>query len=105
GSGHEVVASGGALVRSRAWTQMIADALGRPLLLAREREASSRGVALLASAALGRLGDLREAARGDVERIEPDLSPHEMDPEPPARQGMLYSALVRGEGAIERGPG
>src|SRR5262245_11665821 len=42
-AGHQVVASGGALVRSRAWTQMIADALGRPVLLGREREASSRG--------------------------------------------------------------
>src|SRR5262245_46104509 len=59
----EVVASGGALVRSRAWAQMIADALDRPILVAREREASSRGVALLAAAALGRVGDLRAASR------------------------------------------
>src|SRR5262249_60205316 len=55
GSGHEVIASGGALVRSRAWTQMIADALGRPLLLSREREAASPRAALLPSAAPPRL--------------------------------------------------
>ncbi len=98
-SGHEVVASGGALVRSRAWAQMIADALGRPLLLAREREASSRGVALLASAALGRLGDLASAAAVDTERIEPDSRRHDRYRELRGRQARLYAALVQGGAA------
>jgi sugar (pentulose or hexulose) kinase len=91
-----VVASGGALVRSRAWAQMIADALGRPLALAREREASSRGVALLASTALGRLADLGAAARVDTERIEPDPRRHERYRELRARQARLYATLVQG---------
>ena len=32
-AGHEVIASGGALLRSPAWTRMLADAFGRPLTL------------------------------------------------------------------------
>jgi len=104
-SGHEVVASGGALVRSRAWAQMIADALGRPLLLAREPEASSRGVALLASAALGRLSDFRGAARVDAERIEPAPRRLERYRELRARQARLYAALVEPGAALVNGPG
>jgi gluconokinase len=50
---HAIVASGGALVRSRAWVQIIADALGQPLILSREDEATGRGSALLALDALG----------------------------------------------------
>ena len=102
--GHEIVASGGALVRSAAWTQMIADALGRPLVLAREREASSRGVALLAAAALGRLGDLGAAARQDGVRVEPDARRHQRYGDLRARQARLYAALVGDGGAPAAGP-
>ncbi len=54
------VATGGALVRSRAWTQIIADVLERPVTLSRATEASSRGAALLALEALGRIRDICE---------------------------------------------
>lgn len=50
---HLVIASGGALLRSRAWTRMLADAFGRPLTLSHEAEASSRGAALRVLEALG----------------------------------------------------
>jgi gluconokinase len=50
---HVLVGSGGALVASPGWAQLIADALDRPLLVSREAEATSRGVALLALDALG----------------------------------------------------
>ncbi len=52
--GHAVVASGGALLRSPVWTGIVADALGVPMTLSSETEASSRGAAILALAALGR---------------------------------------------------
>jgi gluconokinase len=42
----EVIASGGALLHSPAWTQMMADALGRPVVACTEPEASCRGAAL-----------------------------------------------------------
>jgi gluconokinase len=95
---HQIVASGGALVRSAAWVQMIADALGRPLVLAREREASSRGAALLAAAALGRGGGFGEAALEGV-RVEPHAARHRRFGELRARQARLYAALV-GDGAV-----
>src|SRR6185436_17173019 len=43
-----IVASGNALRASPVWRQMIADVLGRPLLLSATAEASTRGAALLA---------------------------------------------------------
>ena len=51
--GHAVIASGAALAHSRAWATITADALGVPVTLSREPEASARGAALLALAAEG----------------------------------------------------
>ena len=48
GAPTEVIASGGALLHSPAWTQMMADALGRPVTICTENEASCRGAALWA---------------------------------------------------------
>lgn len=48
GSELEVVASGGALLKSPSWTQMMADALGRPVTACTEFETSCRGAALWA---------------------------------------------------------
>jgi gluconokinase len=48
GAPTEVIASGGALLHSPAWTQMMADALGRPITICTETEASCRGAALWA---------------------------------------------------------
>ena len=45
--GEYVLAGGGALVQSKAWTQIMADALGVPLHLADTPQATARGVALL----------------------------------------------------------
>lgn len=48
GESREVLATGEALRHSPAWTQMMADALGRPILSCLEEQTSSRGAALLA---------------------------------------------------------
>ncbi|MEO8663532.1 MAG: gluconokinase, partial [Bryobacteraceae bacterium] len=56
----EVVASGGALLRSPVWTQMMADALGRPIVTSCEAEASSRGAALLVLERIGAISHIRE---------------------------------------------
>ncbi len=50
---HEIVASGGAMSRSRYWVQLMADVLQRPVALLRARELTSRGTAVLALRALG----------------------------------------------------
>lgn len=57
----EVMASGGALLRSREWTQMMADALNRPVVACAEAEASSRGAALWVLERLGALQHLTSA--------------------------------------------
>jgi gluconokinase len=73
---HAVVASGGALGRSRAWTQIIADALGHTVTSSAEPEATSRGVALLALEALGVLPDLAAVRQTLGETFTPDRAHH-----------------------------
>ena len=51
--------------RSRFWTQLVADALQRPVTLPQVTEAAALGAALIAATAVGRFGSLREAA-GEV---------------------------------------
>jgi gluconokinase len=92
-SPHDIVASGGALTRSRAWTQMIADALGRPLVRSTESEATSHGIALLVLESLGRLSDLAAVPLPAGERVEPDPGRHQRYRDLAARQGRLYTAL------------
>jgi gluconokinase len=89
---HAVVASGGAFEHSRAWTQMIADALGRPILRLAEAEATSRGAAILALEALGRIGHpgALGVPPGDV--VSPD----------PARHARAREALARQQALDER---
>lgn len=56
----QIIASGGALGASPAWAQMFANALQKPITLAEEPEASSRGAALLAMEAANLLNDVGE---------------------------------------------
>jgi gluconokinase len=74
--GHTIVASGAALGRSRVWTQMIADAIGRPVSWSTEPEATSRGAAVLALEALGVLPDLSPARRPTGETFVPEKAHH-----------------------------
>lgn len=68
GSADEVIASGGALLKSPGWTQMIADALGRPVTASTEPEPSCRGAALWAMERAGIVKDLGDlpASMGGV---------------------------------------
>ena len=58
GEPKEVLASGGALLHSPAWTQMMADALGRPVIACVEKEATSRGAALMALERIGAIENI-----------------------------------------------
>jgi gluconokinase len=73
---HLVVASGGAVSRSRVWTQMLADALGRAVHCSPEQEATSRGAALLALEALGTLPDVTVARAPLGEVFTPAAARH-----------------------------
>lgn len=86
---HTIIASGGALTRSRAWAQIMADVLGRPLVLSGEEEATSRGGALLALESLGRLEASTWARGPGGETVEPDLTRHARYREARRRQRQL----------------
>jgi gluconokinase len=73
---------------------MIADGLGRALLLDGESEASSRGAALLALDALGLSPGLAGAPMGGGELIVPDPLRRDRYRQALARQRRLYDALV-----------
>jgi gluconokinase len=73
---HMIVASGAALGHSRVWTQIIADVIGRPVTLAVEPEATSRGAALLALQAIGALPDLAAPRQPTGETFVPHRARH-----------------------------
>jgi len=89
---HLVVASGGAVSRSPAWTRMLADALGRPVHCSPESEATSRGAALLALESLGVLPDVAAARAPLGAVVAPD----------PARHARYAAALERHRRLDER---
>jgi gluconokinase len=91
----EIVATGGALLRSPTWMQIMADALGCPVEESAEPEASLRGTAFVALASV--LG-----AEVDLDQLTPNIS-HTYEPNPvhteryraaAARQERLYRLLV-----------
>jgi gluconokinase len=55
---NRIIASGGGLLKSPVWTQMMADVIGAPVAASAIDEASSRGAALLALQALGQVAEL-----------------------------------------------
>lgn len=70
-AGSQIIASGGGILNSPTWTQMMADCLGTAVAASAVEEASSRGAALLALEALGHLEDLESLAAPCNEIYEP----------------------------------
>jgi gluconokinase len=90
----EVIATGGALLASPAWTAMMADALGVPLTPSTEAEGSSRGAALLASEALGLVPSLEAVPAGTRPSVRPDPARHARYRAGLARHRALYDLLI-----------
>lgn len=91
-SATELVASGGALLKSPAWLQMVADATGLPLIAPPPFEASSRGAALLALEGLQRLASPLEKLPAPVgKRYEPRRDVSEVYQRAAERQARLYA--------------
>jgi gluconokinase len=88
-----LVASGAALLSSRAWLQMMADAIGRPVAAGRSREASSRGAAIFAIEGLG-LGDPTRMDPGVGRVFKPRPAASRAYRKAEARQEALYKALI-----------
>lgn len=91
----EIVASGGALLNSPAWVQIMADVLGRPVTASAEAEASSRGVALLALEQLGAIESIESAPAELGARYDPRPNHHERYGAARERQQRLYARLIR----------
>jgi gluconokinase len=87
----DVIGSGGALLHSAVWTQMMADTLGHPVQLCLEHEATSRGAALLALERLGVLTRMPGASMGKT--IDPDPNKKELYLAALANQRQLYRQL------------
>ncbi|MCC7106816.1 MAG: gluconokinase [Chloroflexi bacterium] len=95
----EVVATGGALLHTPAWPQILADVLDRTVVRSSELEASSRGVALAALEALGerRLAPVPTPSSSDV--FKPDPASVARYRDAIERQARLYRLLVAAEPA------
>ncbi len=90
----EIVASGGAIGKSPAWARMISDAIGHPITLWPESEATARGAAAVALAAIGQSLPEEETAGPIAHIIEPNPAHHELFQEELARQEDLYRRLL-----------
>jgi gluconokinase len=91
--GATVVATGNGLRSSPVWVQIIADVLGRPVVLGATREASIRGAALLALEAVGKIASIEEVSVAVEEVFQPDTTRHARYQEGLARQEKFYRLL------------
>src|ERR1041385_2354619 len=89
----QIVATGNALRSSPVWLQIIADVLGRQVVLGGSAEASIRGAALLALEAVGKIGTIEEDSIAIEQVFEPDLTRHARYQQGLARQEELYDRL------------
>lgn len=88
----EIVISGGAIDASPVWAQIIADVLGRDLLVSNESEASLRGAVLLALESLGKI-DFIESFPISTSRLEFHAKCHEIYKKARKRHVFAYETL------------
>jgi gluconokinase len=94
---HRIIASGGALLASPAWTQMLADVLGLEVVASEEVEASGRGAALMALEGAGLIQDLTDCPVSLGRSFEPNPERHARYQAGRERQRRLYAALIEGD--------
>jgi gluconokinase len=90
----QAIATGGGLQKSPAWAQIVADALGRPLVASGEREASSRGAALLALERLGAIDNVETHPSALGGTYDPDEESHTRLMKAQERHRHYYQRLV-----------
>jgi gluconokinase len=97
-----VIGTGGQLVHSPVWSQMLADTLDLPVITSPEPEASSRGAALLAWSVLGRFRRLSSMRPGRGRRYPPRARVHAIYQKARDRQERLYELLFPERGKPTR---
>jgi gluconokinase len=90
-----IIATGNALRSSRVWLQIMADVLGRPVMYGGTTEASTRGAALLALEAVGKIEAIEQSSLIVDEVFQPDMTRHSRYREGLARQEAVYDRLVK----------
>jgi gluconokinase len=88
----EIVVSGGAIDASPVWAQIIADVLGRDLLVSSEPEASLRGAVLLALESLGKIDSI-DNFPVSTSRLEFHAKCHEIYKNTRKRHVLAYETL------------
>lgn len=91
---YDIIAGGGALLNSPAWLQIMADALGRPVVTLAEEDVTSRGLGLLALENLGVIGSPSDLPPATGRVHEPEESRHLLHKEALGRQVALYDRLL-----------
>jgi gluconokinase len=89
-----IIASGGAILHSQVWTQMMADVIGVPVAASAVQEASSRGAALLALKAFGMIKGFDDTSTPLGEAFEPDARRRELYLRGRLRQEKFYGLLI-----------
>jgi len=89
-----IVATGNALRASPVWAQIIADVLGRNLVIGGVPEASARGAALLALEVVGKIDAIEDLSPVAEQVFAPDMSQHLRYAAGLARQEEVYSRLM-----------
>ena len=95
--GASLIASGHALWASSAWVQIVADVLGKPIQLSETDEASTRGAALLALEAAGKIQTINRhsvTVTTIPQVFEPDMTRHQRYRDAIERQQRLYETML-----------
>ena len=92
-----LIASGYALSSSPAWVQILADVLGSPIQLSETYEASTRGAALLALEAAGKIQSINRHSvnvNNQSKIFTPDMTRHQRYRNALERQQRLYEKMI-----------
>ncbi len=93
--GMVVIASGGALMKSPTWVQIIADVLNMRVIASAEPEATSRGAAIIALKALGAIKSFDDLPAQMGPTYQPDGSRHAIYTRACERQKKWYNLLLK----------
>jgi gluconokinase len=94
---HSIVASGRGALASPAWTQIMADVFGRPVIVSVQKSATARGIALLALDALG-MEPLGRRPLAAATTFQPRPERHAIYAQALERHVRLYTKLIGGIG-------
>ena len=90
----EIIISGAALLHNPTWMQMLADVLGKPLVVSDEAEATSRGAALIALEQLGAIPSWADVPVALGKTVAPNMDAHRVYRAAIERQEQLYRLLA-----------